>query len=256
VPNAPPPVPSFLFALVCLLALWAATPALAADIYKYVDDEDVPHYTDQWQMIPEKYRSRVQVLDPSTGKIFRPESVKAAPQPPQRSSQPPVAHKDQPPSAAPADSPFYAAWLETFSKLSIPLPSQIQLGVGLMSAALIFGAIKIIRASPNPLVKLMLKGVIMLVLVGGAYTLFLAAMNARISNATRDPGPQEMSGTEMIQKIQATTEKAKATIKENTRAPLEKVKDATVGEAVRTRDLANQSNLEKEKILNKVESGP
>ena len=255
-PSAPPPAPSFLLALVCLLALWAVAPVLAADIYKYVDDEDVPHYTDQWQMIPEKYRSRVQALDPSTGKIFKPESVKAAPQPPRSSSQPPIAHKDQAPSTAPAAPPFYAAWLETFAKLSIPLPSQIQLGVGLMSAVLIFGAIKIIRVSPNPLVKLMLKGVIMLVLVGGAYTLFLAATSARISNATREPAPSSISGQELIQNIQGTAERTKKTIKEKATAPLEKVQDATVGGAIRARNSMNQSNREKEKILNKIESGP
>jgi hypothetical protein len=55
--------------------------------------------------------------------------------------------------------------------------------------------------------------------------------------------------------VLGTTEKAKETIQENAVAPLQRIKDATVGEAVRTRDLANQSSREKEKALKEIGAG-
>jgi hypothetical protein len=258
VPNAPPAALRILRLAAVIAALLAvATPAFPAnDIYKYVDDDGVPHYTDQWQLIPEKHRSSVQALDPSTGKIFKPESVKATPPPPSSSPQPSLARKDSVAATAPVDPPFYAGWLEQFSKLSIPLPSRLQLGVGLIGVVVIWGAFKILRVSPNPLVKLMLKGVIMVILVGAAYTLLISNLNQRISEITNDPTPQSFSGKELIQNLHGTTERAREAIKEKTTAPLEKIKEATVGGAIQARDSMNQSNLEKEKILKKIESGP
>jgi hypothetical protein len=245
-----------------LIAVFAALLAVAApafpanDIYKYVDDEGVPHYTDQWQLIPERYRGGIQALDPATGKIFKPEPVKAISPPPSSSPQPSLTRKDSAISTAPADPPFYAAWLEQFSKLSIPLPSQIQLGVGLMGMALAWGALKVLRMSGNPLIKLMLKGVITIVLVGSAYALYMTSLSDRISNATKASSPQNISGQDLLKNIQGTTERAREAIKEKTTAPLEKIKDATVGGAIQARDSMNQSNIEKENVLRKIESGP
>lgn len=256
--DAPPTTLHVLRLIALIVALLAvATPAFAAnDIYKYVDDEGIPHYTDQWQLIPEKYRGGIQALDPETGEIFRPESKKALPPARKNSASPSTAHKDQAaptPSAAP---PFYAAWIEQFSRLSISVPSQFQLGIGLMSAMLVWGALKVMRLSGNPLVKLMLKGVITIVLVGSAYSLYMTSLNDRISNAAKASTPQSISGKDVLQNIQGTTEKAKKAIAEKVAAPLEKIKDATAGDAIRTRDTVNQSYRDQEKTLNKIESGP
>lgn len=257
-PDAPPTARHILRLTAVIAALLAvATPVFSAsDIYKYVDDEGVPHYTDQWQLIPEKHRSSVQALDPATGKIFKPESVKAPPPAGKSFSLPSTAHKDQTAPAPLTEPPFYAAWIEQFSRLSIPLPSRLQLGAGLMGVVVIWGAFKILRVSPNPLVKLMLKGMITIVLVGSAYALYMASLSDRISNATKASPPQNISGQDLLQNIHGATDKVRETIKEKATAPLEKVKDATVGEAIRARDSMNQSNREKEKIINKVESGP
>lgn len=257
-PDAPPAARHILWSIAVIAAFLAvATPAFPAnDIYKYVDDEGTPHYTDQWQMIPEKYRSGIQALDPETGEIFRPESRKALPPARKNSALPSPAYKDQAVPPPPAEPPFYAAWLEQFSKLSIPLPSQLQLGVGLMGAVVIWGAFKIMRVSLNPFVKLMLKGMITIVLVGSAYALYMASLSDRISNATKASPPQNISGQDLLQNIQGATDKVRETIKEKATAPLEKVKDATVGGATRARDSMNQSNIEKETVLQKIESGP
>lgn len=257
-PDAPPTARHILRLIAVIAALLAvATPAFpATDIYKYVDDEGIPHYTDQWQLIPEKHRSSVQALDPATGEIFRPESKKALPPAQKSSSLPSTARKDQAAPAPPAEPPFFTTWIEQFSRLSIPLPSRLQLGAGLMGAVVIWGAFKIIRVSPNPLVKLMLKGVIMVILVGTAYTLFISNLNQRVSEVTKDPTPQSFSGKELIQNLHGATERAREAIKEKTTAPLEKVKNATVGGAIQVRDSMNQSNIEKENALQKIESGP
>ena len=257
-PDAPPAVLRSLRLTAVIAALLAvATPAFPAnDIYKYVDDDGVPHYTDQWQLIPEKHRSSVQALDPSTGKIFKPESAKATPPAGKSLSLPSTAPTDQPAPVPPAEPPFFAAWIEQFSRLSIPLPSRLQLGVGLMGVVVIWGAFKMLRVSPNPLVKLMLKGVIMVILVGTAYTLLISNLNQRVSEITNDPTPQSFSGKELIQNLHGTTEKVREGIKEKTTSPLEKLKDATVGGAIQARDSMNQSNIEKENVLRKIESGP
>jgi hypothetical protein len=217
--------------LACLVALWVvAAPVHAADlIYTYTDDEGVPHFTDQWQLIPAKYRSRIQQLDPYTGKPLKPESGNAVQAPAQNPPQRSVVRKEQG-SPSLEEQPFYTAWIEQFSKLSIPVPSRLQLGIGLMSIVLVFGAIKITRISMNPFLKLALKGAIMAILIGGGYIFYVASLSERISKATQDPLPQRITGKEII--------------------------DATVGKALRTRDLVNQSIREKEKALNKTEPGP
>ena len=102
----------------------------------------------------------------------------------------------------------------------------------------------------------MLKGVIMVILVGTAYTLCISNLNQRVSEVTKDPTPQSFSGKELIQNLHGTTERAREAIKEKTTAPLEKIKDATVGGAIQARDSMNQSNREKENVLQKIESGP
>jgi hypothetical protein len=250
VPDAPPAALHVLRSIALITAFLAvATPAFPAnDIYKYVDDEGVAHYTDQWQLIPERYRGRIQALDPATGEIFRPESRKTAPPPPQSAFQPPVTHNDQAPQTAPADPPFYVAWLEKFS--------TSHLGAGLLGVAIIWGAFKIMRGSQNPLLTVMLKGVITIVLAGGAYALYVASLSDRISSATKTSPPEKISDKDLLKNIQGTTEKVRAAIKEKATAPLEKVKNATVGGAIQARDSLNQSNIEKEKALKRIESGP
>ena len=250
-PDAPPSISCVLRAIALTAALLAvAAPAFPAnDIYKYVDDEGNPHYTDQWQLIPEKYRDGVQALDPETGKIFKPESRKAAPPPPPSAFQPPVALTVSPPPTAPAASPFHAIWLEKFS--------ASQLGAGLLGVALIWGALKVIRMSGNPLIKLMLKGVITVVLMGGAYALYMTSLSDRISSATNTSSPpQHRSEKDILHNIKGATEKVGAAIKEGATAPLEKVKDATVGGAIQARDSLNQSNEEKVQALKEIESQP
>lgn len=249
-PDALPSVPCVLRAIALTVALLSvATPALPAnDIYKYVDDEGVQHFTDQWQLVPEQYRSRIQEIDPSTGKPFKPGSARPAPAPSQGAPAPISARKEPPPPPPQQEPPVYAAWLEKFS--------ASQLATALLGVAIIWGAMQVIRMSGSPLVKLMLKGVITVVLMGGAYALYMTSLNDRISSATNTSSPPRISEKDLLHNIKGATEKVGAALKEGATAPLEKVKDATVGGAIQARDSMNQSNIEKETVLNTIESGP
>ena len=124
------------------------------------------------------------------------------------------------------------------------------------SVVLAWGAFRILRMSANPIAKLVLKGMLMACLLGGAYVLYVASLKERLSNATENPAPQRITGQEIIQTLQGATQKAVEIIKEKAGAPLEKIKDATTGEAVRARDLMNESNRETEQTLKKIESDP
>jgi len=252
-PRTTSPISSPLPVLVCLFTLLAVAPVLAGDIYKYVDDTGAPHYTDQWQLIPDKYRSRVEALDPETGKVFKPDATGAAPK---HAVPPPDARQDHAPAATPPEAPFYTAWLEQFSALSIPLPSQFQLGTGLMSIVFVWGAFKIMRISDSPLVKLALKGVIMIIVIGSVYGLYISNLNKTISEATHDTTPKSASGKTVLDTLQGTAEQAQKNVLEQVAAPLAKIKDATVGGAIDARDSMNQSNIEKQNTLQKIETEP
>ena len=240
--------------LVWLVVLWfAATPVLPAEppyTYRYVDDEGVTNYTDQWHLIPDRYQGRSQILDSTTGKVLKadPRSV------PQGSSPQSTASRGQatPASTAP---PFYAGWHDMLSRMSIPLPSRSQWIVELAAALLVCGAILLLRRSTSALVRLLLKGVIMAVLIGGAYVIYLTTLTEGVFGGTTARTSERTMGKDILQGLQGTTEKAKEIIQENAVAPLQRIKDATVGEAVRTRDLANHSSREKEKALKEIGAG-
>jgi len=168
--DASRPAPGIHWVLVWLVVLcFAAIPAVSAEAahtYRYVDDEGVTNYTDQWHMIPERYRGRSQTLDSTTGKAFKadPRNV------PQGSSPPSTASQATPASMA---LPFYVGWRDTLSRMSIPLPSRSQWIIELTVALLVCGAILLLRRSTSALVRLLLKGVILAALIGGAYLIYL-----------------------------------------------------------------------------------
>jgi hypothetical protein len=249
-PDAAKHIPPSFAGLASLIAVWAlSSPAFAGDaIYKYVDDKGTIHFTEQWHLIPEKYHSRVQTIDPATGQPFKPKPLHQEPVP-SRSAPLQTAPSVQPP---PEPAPFYAAWLEQFAKLSIPLPSRYQLGVGLTTLVLIFGAFKIMRLTTNPLLKIMLKASIMVMLAGSVYAMYISGLNEQISEATRDPAHPTATGKDLIQGTSGAVNQLKGAINKAT-APL---KDATIGEVSRTVDKANEANRQTEKTLHLIESNP
>jgi hypothetical protein len=95
-----PAVQAFVGCLVWVAAcVVLAGPAHSADvIYKYVDEQGIPHYTDRRDLIPEKFRSKVQAIDSAKS------PVTVVPTPP----SPPRAPGEPPPSS----------WLDQFTEFS------------------------------------------------------------------------------------------------------------------------------------------
>ncbi len=239
-------MPRCLFILLSV-GFFAASALAGEVIYKYVDDEGTTVFTEQWHRIPPQYIDRVQSIDPLTGQPYK---APPAPLPPKPRAAPlPVA----PAAPAPAaEKPFYAAWLEQFSKLAVPLPSRYQLGVGAMAFVLIFGAFKIMRLSSNLLVKVMLKGIMLLILAASAYAMYVSGLNERISAITHDPAQQSITGKELIREGQTTVDQAKKAL-DQAAAPIQKFKELTIDEVSRTVEKANASNKEMIDTLEKIE---
>ncbi len=208
-----------------LLAGALASVAISQEvIYKYVDEKGTVNFTEQWQLIPEKYHDRVQLIDPATGQQVKPRPLTTVPAPGRKAPpQAPAA-----PRPAPESLPFYAAWLEQFANLTMSAPSPYQLGVGLLALTVIIGAITIMRLSPNPLIALLLRAVIVLVLAGSVYAMYFANLNERISEVTHEPVESTVTGKEMILKGQEAASDVKKSL-EQVAAPIRKLKDATVG---------------------------
>lgn len=245
---------------VCLLTAWtfANRPALSADVvYKYVDDNGVAFFTDNYQNIPTQYMERMQALDAATLQPVVPRgNVPTSPSPPSTSAaqEVPQAHRSEaPPQMA-------EAWLARLSKQRIPLPTQFQLGVGLTSLILIIGIIMVRRASQNPVLKFLLKVSIMFVLGGTVYALYLSGLNERVSQATNEPTGRTASGKELLRDVKGKAGQVKQLLDKTALAPvkeaIEKTKAATVGDVTKTVNEADQANQQLDKHLREIETAP
>ncbi|MBM4121150.1 MAG: DUF4124 domain-containing protein [Nitrospira sp.] len=86
--------------------LWlVVSPASSADvIYKYIDDNGVPSYTEVWDLIPERHRARAQALDPKTLEPVRTAPAAVTPQATTNAVQTAPPAPPVPPSQHPAIS--------------------------------------------------------------------------------------------------------------------------------------------------------
>jgi hypothetical protein len=152
------------------------------------------------------------------------------------------------------------AWLDRFSKLTFPLPSQFQLGVGLTTLVLIIGAVIIMRVTQNPVFKLLLKASILLVIGGAVYALYLSGLNERVSQATHEQTGRTTSGKEILGEVKGKAGQVKQFLDKTALDPvkgaIEKTKAATVGDVTRTVNEANQANQELQRKLEEIEPAP
>ncbi len=241
----------FFVLILCLLALGLRpAPTVSAEpIYKYVDDAGTVHYTDQGHSIPEKYRTRVQTVDP---KILNPAlsapvaSIPAIPAIPDGATTSPVLEADHDSQVSQQGPSPLASWLDRFSALTIPVPSRFQLSVGGTSVVLIIGAIMIMRVSRNPLAKFMLKAAIALIIVGTFYITYFSSLNERISQVTGAPAQRTITGEEVNTTFTQTVGRLKQTLEQTT--------EMTIGEAQRSVEKVNQANRELEERLHEIEA--
>ena len=136
-----------------ILATWiVASPSYAAEvIYKYEDERGVTHYTDKPSLIPEKYCSRAQPFDPAKAAV----TIGSIP-----AAQPLTQGQPEAP-------PFYASWLEQFSKLTIPSSFPYPLAVGLV--VFIVALIIVLRLTMPPTLKVFLTTGLVVLLIAGVY---------------------------------------------------------------------------------------
>lgn len=249
-------LPSSLFPRILLLTgiVALAWPALAADvIYKYIDDDGVPNFTEQWQLIPERYHGRVLALDPVTLQPVK--TSPAAGAPPIPTAPAPAAT----PAAQPVQTPAASSWLDRFSRVTITLPSQYQMSVGLMTAILVAGVIVAMRFSSNPFFKVLGKLAIMLMIGGAVYAIYFSGVNERVSEITREPTQRTTSGKEILGGVQGTATQVKNVLGKTmdpVKGMIDKTKAATIGEASQTVTQANQSNQELERRLGEIDPAP
>ncbi len=239
----------FLFAL-----LFSPAPTYSGTtFYKYVDEKGTVTYTNRLENVPARYRKQVEVLEldspPASSSTLTPQNAGSPPPSPSATISAQLASQQ--------DNTRSSSWLTWLASLRIPLPSQLQLGVGLLAVVLVIGAITILRYCSNPLVKIALKGFIVLILVGSAYVLYFSSLNDRLSAVTGKRSHSTISGQDIMtgirDKVTEATETLKQTAVEPLMAPVQKAKDLTIGEANRTVEQANQANQELHKQLDSLD---
>ncbi len=230
----------FLFAL-----LFSPAPTYSSTtFYKYVDEKGTVTYTNRLENVPLRYRKQALVLEldspPATSSVVTPQSA-GSPR-----SSPDATIPAEP--ASQQNSTRSSSWVTWLASLRIPLPSQLQLGVGLLTVVLVIGAIAILRYCSNPLVKIALKGFIVLILVGSAYILYFSSLNDRLSAITGKRSHSTISGQDIMtgirDRVTEATDALQQTAVEPLMAPVQQAKDLTIGEANRTVEQANQANRE------------
>jgi hypothetical protein len=212
-----------------LLVTASGRSATADPTYRFVDSHGTITFTDNESSIPDQYRDQVTVLtDPrtATDSMERSDSV---------------AERITPTTGGPSDSGWW-------SRLSIPLPSRFQTGVGLTALTLSLGIGIAIRASRSTASRVALKLSLLAVMATATYVLSFTTLNERISVAAGDDARQQASGTDVAQR-------ARRAITSLTTA-VDHAADATVGAARRAADAVNQANQEIDHVTQPSDTAP
>ena len=131
------------------------------------------------------------------------------------------------------------SWRDRLDGLSLPLPSQFQLGIGLISGLLIVGTLMVRRYTSNPFMRALLKFVVVAVLGGTGYLLYFSNLNAEVSTLRNLPAPLSHDiDNSVLHPIQSV---------------IEQFKDATVGKASRTVNQSNAVTTQMESTLKATE---
>lgn len=235
-------------AVLLLFGFFGLLPAsICADspIFKYEDNSGIITFTEQWDSIPSKYRERVIALDSATLK------------PVEGASLPHRPHALQPIIGEDLKDSVQNAWRGRLEGLSIPLPSQFQLGVGVASGVLIVGTLMVRRYTSNPIMRAVLKLVVVILVGGTGYLLYFSTLNAEVSALTGEPLRPTTTVDGLMQTLKNSGAPLSRAIEHSVVHPLHSVieqsKDATVGKASRTVNESNAATTQMEKTLKEIE---
>ena len=236
------------FSWVVLPVLLALPGIIRADtpIFKYEDDSGTVTFTEQWDSIPQKYRGQVVTLNGLTLK------------PIQTVSSPPAAQALQPIVVKQSHDSVLDSWRDWLYGLSLSLPSQFQLGLGLISGVVIAGVLIVRRYMSNPFMKVFLKFVIVILLGGTAYVFYFLDLNADHSTSAREAVQPAATVDGLVETLKITSAPISKTIQHNVLHPLQSAmqqsKDATLGQATRAANQANTVTTQIEKSVKDLET--
>ncbi len=274
------------WAVFCALSLPLLVPADRASagevIYRYLDENGTPNFTERLDAVPLKYQNTVQALDATT---FEPVPMPQAGAPPTPTAPPPqvAAPPEAPPPSAVSDAtapaqaqgdtmveglapqalqaqaaPAEPSWLDgiqkQFETMNLPVPTQFQLGVIGTAVALIVGGFLVMRTMQNMIMKSLVRLGIMLVIGGAVYLMYFSGMNEQMSQMTKESAKRTITGKELMGEMKGTLDKTLAN--NPVQGVIEKTKAATVGQAQDAVTQANQSTQDLQKRLQEIERNP
>ena len=215
-------------AVLLLMHFFALPTFIRADgpIFKYEDDSGIITFTEQWDSIPGKYRERVVTLNAATLKPVEGSSSAHMPH-----ASPPITGEESKDSA-------WDFWRDRLKGLSIPLPSEFQLGIGLTSGVLIVGMLMVRRYTSNPFMRVCLKFLVVALVGGTGYLLYFSNLNAEVSILTGESRRPTTTVDGLMQTLKNLRTPISQDIDNSVLHPIQSVieqsKDATVGKALRT----------------------
>jgi hypothetical protein len=227
-------------AVLLLVKFFAFPTSIRADspIFKYEDDSGIITFTKQWDSISIKYRERVVTLNATT---LKPVEGGYSEYPP---------HASRPVTGEEAKD---SSWRDRLNGLSIPLPSDFQLGIGLTSSLLVVGTLMVRRYTSNPFIRVVLKFVVVAVVGWTGYLLYFSNLNAEVSISKGESRRPTTTVDGLIQTLKSSRTPLSRDIEKRVVYPIQSVieqsKDATIGKASRTVNQSNAATTQMENTL-------
>jgi len=235
------------FAVLLLVNFFSLPASIYADnpIFKYEDESGIVTFTEQWDSIPSKYRERVVTLNAATLK------------PVETSFSQHHAHVPKFIAVETSHDSMWNSWRGGVSGLSISLPIQFQLEIGLASGVLMVGMLMVRRYTSNSFMKILLQLVVMILFGGTMYVLYFSSLNAELSNLTEAPLHHTTTGNRFTETVETTSTSRPHAIQNGVMPTLQSVieqsKEATVGKALRTVNQSNAATTQMENTLQETE---
>jgi hypothetical protein len=149
------------------------------------------------------------------------------------------------------------SWRGRLEGLSIPLPSQFQLGIALTSGVLIVATLMVRRYTSNPFMRVLLKLVVVILVGGTGSLLYFLNLNTEISTLTGESLRPTRTVNSLMQTLKNSSAPLSQAIENSVVHPvqsaIEQSKDATVGKAARAVNQSNAAITQMEKTLKETE---
>lgn len=158
-------------------------------IYQYVQQDGTVVYAEQWDQIPAADRDSVRSLD---GDTLEPIVSTAA----ARAVTPPAPHVRRASRPGPPEeswgvmAQYLGPVFERMQAMNLALPSHTQLGIALTLFAFIAATFSILRMTENRLARAVIKTVLMLMIAGSVYAVFLNNLTETLLTEATAPAPR------------------------------------------------------------------